>query len=78
MSIILLDTTVASLLHPKKKSNISRVDYEVHMIGNILALSFQSIAELWAWAEENNWGDKQKLGLEIFLKSFLMFLMMQT
>ena len=71
MSIVLLDTTVASLLHPKKILNTNRVSYEPHMVGNILALSFQSVAELWSWAEENNWGDKQKLGLETFLHSFL-------
>ena len=71
MSVVLLDTTVASFLHPKKKFNTYRVNYEPHMTGNILGLSFQSVAELWAWAEENNWGDKQKLGLEAFLRSFL-------
>ena len=63
MSTVLLDTTVASLLHPKKKGNTIRSLYEPLMKGKILALSFQSIAELWSWAEENNWGDKplQKL-----------------
>jgi tRNA(fMet)-specific endonuclease VapC len=41
------------------------------MRGQILALSFQSVAELWAWAEENNWGQKQREGLELFLRRFL-------
>ena len=41
------------------------------MEGQILALSFQSVAELWSWAEENNWGSKQRNGLTIFLRRFL-------
>lgn len=41
------------------------------MRGQILALSFQSVAELWSWAEENNWGGKQRDGLTIFLQRFL-------
>ncbi len=71
MSTVLLDTTVASLLHPKKKNNILRAKYEPDMKNKILALSFQSVAELWSWAEENNWGAKQRDGLTVFLQSFL-------
>ena len=71
MSTVLLDTTVASLLHPKKKRSTLRADYEPHMQGQILALSFQSVAELWSWAEENNWGSKQRDGLTIFPQRFL-------
>jgi tRNA(fMet)-specific endonuclease VapC len=41
------------------------------MKGQILALSFQSVAELWAWAEKNNWGEKPRQGLEAFLRRFL-------
>src|SRR6185436_15777629 len=71
MSAVLLDTTVASLLHPKKKRDALRARYEPHMLGQILALSFQTVAELWSWAEENNWGIKQRAGLELFLQKFL-------
>jgi len=71
MSTVLLDTTVASLLHPKKKDDALRAKYERHMEGQILALSFQSIAELWSWAEENNWGSTLRAGFEIFLQKFL-------
>jgi len=71
VSTVLLDTSVASLLHPKKKGSFLRAQYEPHMRGQILALSFQSVAELWAWAEENNWGQKQREGLELFLRRFL-------
>ncbi len=71
MSTVLLDTTVASLLHPKKKNHPLRAKYESHLQGQILALSFQSVAELWSWAEENSWGAQQRDGLTIFLQKFL-------
>jgi len=48
-----------------------RGKYESDMEGQILAVSFQSIAELWAWAEENNWGTMLRAGLGIFLQRFL-------
>ena len=71
MSVVLLDTTVASLLHPKKKNDALRLKYEPHLQGQILALSFQSVAELWSWAEENNWATRQRAGMENFLQKFL-------
>lgn len=71
MSPVLLDTTVASLLHPKKKRDALRARYTPHLQGQILALSFQSVAELWSWAEENNWGIEHRDGLVIFLQKFL-------
>lgn len=71
MSTVLLDTTVASLLHPKKKQDALRAQYEPHMQGQILALSFQTVAELWSWAEDNDWGSKPREGLERFIQRFL-------
>jgi tRNA(fMet)-specific endonuclease VapC len=71
MSTVLLDTTVASLLHPKKNDDPLRTKYERDMEGQILAVSFQTIAELWSCAEENNWGTALRAGLEIFLQKFL-------
>jgi tRNA(fMet)-specific endonuclease VapC len=58
MSVVLLDTTVASLLHPKKKGSYLRDKYEIYMLGQTLALSFQSVAELWHWAEAKQLGRK--------------------
>ncbi len=40
MSTVLLDTTVASLLHPKKTNDELRAQYETHMEGQILAPQF--------------------------------------
>lgn len=71
MSVVLLDTTVASLLHPKKKGSDLREKYVNHMRGQTLALSFQSVAELWQWAEANNWGEQARQGLDAFVRRFL-------
>ncbi len=71
MSVVLLDTSVASLLHPKKKSDELRAKYEPHMRGQTLALSFQTVAELWDWAEANKWGEKARIGLDAFVRRFL-------
>jgi tRNA(fMet)-specific endonuclease VapC len=67
---VLLDTTVASLLHPKKNSTL-RALYEPDMKGKTLALSFQSVGELWSWAEERKWGERERNGLDQFLRRFL-------
>jgi len=71
MSVVLLDTSVASLLHPKKKADPLRAKYEPHMRGQTLALSFQTVAELWDWAEQNNWVAKSREGLDAFIRRFL-------
>jgi len=71
MGKVLLDTTVASLLHPKKKGTELRSKYEPHMRGQTLALSFQTVAELWNWAEANNWGERARNGLDAFVRRFL-------
>lgn len=71
MSVVLLDTTVASLLHPKKKVDAVRAQYAPHMHGQTLALSFQSVAELWDWAEANHWGETARRGLDAFIRRFL-------
>jgi len=71
MAVVLLDTSVASLLHPKKKNSELREKYAPHMRGQTLALSFQSVAELWSWAEANGWGEKARQGLDAFIRRFL-------
>ncbi len=71
MDAVLLDTSVVSLLHPKKRGNPLLARYQAHITGKVLALSFQSVAELWSWAEENGWGEKQRAGMEDFLRKFL-------
>ena len=71
MSVVLLDTTVASFLHPKKTGMELTERYRYHMRGRTLALSFQSAAELWHWAEVREWGEKARRGLDAFIRRFL-------
>jgi predicted nucleic acid-binding protein len=68
---VLLDTSVVSLLHPKKRASEVTAKYEPHMRGQTLALSFQIVAELWDWAEANDWGSKAKEDLDAFIRRFL-------
>jgi predicted nucleic acid-binding protein len=69
--VVLLDTTVLTFLHPRKRDSSERKLYEPHMKGKTLALSFQTIAEQWDWAENNNWGEASRKELDAFLKKFL-------
>jgi len=71
MGVVLLDTSVASLLHPKKKGSDLREKYAPHMRGQTLGLSFQTVAELWGWAEANKWEEKSRQGLDAFIQRFL-------
>ena len=41
------------------------------MRNRILALSFQSVAELWHWAETRGWGEQARNDLDVFLRRFL-------
>lgn len=69
--VVLLDTSVASLLHPKKKDSQERSFYDPHMKGKNLALSFQSVAELHEWAENNRWTKPKRRELDAFIRRFL-------
>ena len=71
MSTVLLDTTVASLLHPRKKNDSLRERYAPHMTNQTLALSFQSVGELWHWAEHRKWNETSRRGLDAFVRRFL-------
>lgn len=71
MSFVLLDTSIVSLLHPRRRESDLLEIYAAHMAKQTLTLSFQSVAELWRWAESREWGDEARHGLDIFIKQFL-------
>jgi len=71
MNIVLLDTSVASLFHYKKRNSARRALFQPHVAGKIHAVSFQTVAELWKWALKSNWGEKEKERLDLFVKNFL-------
>jgi tRNA(fMet)-specific endonuclease VapC len=68
---LLLDTVIASLLHPRKRNSSRRLLYEPHLTGEILALSFQTVAELYQWAEQNKWGVSARSTLDQFIARFV-------
>ena len=71
MPSALLDTSVASLFIPGRKERPERSYYEPRLKGHTLALSFQSVAELWRMGEKNQWRSKRREALESFLQRFL-------
>lgn len=60
----LLDTSVASLLHPRKARLPLRDAYAPDLNGKTLTVSFQSVAELYFWAERNGWGPAARAELD--------------
>jgi tRNA(fMet)-specific endonuclease VapC len=72
MATVLLDTTVASLLHPRRAGSTLRALYASDMQDRTLAISFQTVAELWSWAEENRWGTPARAALDAFIAQFLL------
>ncbi len=68
MGYIVLDTDVFSYLF-KKDSRGER--YRPHLEGQTLCISFQTVAELYQWAEMNDWSDKRRKQLQEGLRNFV-------
>jgi len=67
MNQIVLDTDVWSFLFKRD----SRAElYRAHLERNTLYISFQTVAELYQWAETNNWGEGRWAQLVDWLKRF--------
>jgi tRNA(fMet)-specific endonuclease VapC len=71
MTLVLLDTSVASLFLPHRARGAVRALYEPHLVGNTLALSFQSVAEIWKLAVKNRWSRRRHEELDAFLRRFI-------
>jgi tRNA(fMet)-specific endonuclease VapC len=71
MAIVLLDTTVASFLHSRKQQSLYRAAYEPHLRDNLLAMSFQTVAELFLWAEQSKWSVRQRAALDDVIRQFV-------
>lgn len=71
METFLLDTNIASLLHPQKQNSLLYSQYSSMLLGKSLAISFQTEAELWSWGFENNWGLTRIRNLEQFISQFI-------
>jgi tRNA(fMet)-specific endonuclease VapC len=56
MELILVDTSVLSFI---EKADTRAELYKPHLIGRQTALAFMTVAELYRWAIQRNWGDKR-------------------
>jgi predicted nucleic acid-binding protein len=70
MATLLVDTNVASFIYPFKNSP-DRPRYESTLRDNVLAISFQTVAELLQWGEINKWGPRRRAGLDQFIDGFV-------
>ena len=68
MAILVVDTDVWSYLY---KGRDEAKLYEPHLQGNILVISFQSLAELLRWALTAAWGEKRRKNLESRLQNYV-------
>src|SRR5215210_4769039 len=65
---LVLDTDVCSfLLKRDTRAELYRPDLQ----GRRLCLSFQTVAELYRWAEERNWGEERRRRLEETLRNYV-------
>lgn len=65
---ILLDTDICSFLF---KQDTRAAAYRNLVEGNLLCLSFQSVAELYQWAYLRNWGEARRARLQDWLHYFV-------
>ena len=65
MDVILLDTNIVSFI---LKGDTRASDYEMHLKGRQLAISFMTVAELYQWAAVRKWGERRQDQLTQTLK----------
>lgn len=64
---MILDTNIISYIYKRDtRANL----YEAHLTGQTLFVSFMTVAELYRWPIEKNWGEPKKQGLVQFMKNF--------
>ncbi len=61
---VVLDTSVVSLLHPANRETQIREHYKAEIQGKHWVVSFQSVAELYRWADERHWGQYRRDDLD--------------
>lgn len=66
MDVIPLDTNIVSFV---LKGDTRAADYESHLNGQHLTISFMTVAELYQWAATRKWGTRRREQLTQSLKS---------
>lgn len=64
---VAVDTSVLSLI---LKGDTRAADYLPHLEGRVGVLSFVTLAELYRWPEERDWGPRRRAELSRFLEPF--------
>lgn len=67
MDVVLLDTNIVSFL---LKGDSRARSYAPHLRGQILAISFMTVAELFQWAFVHDWGARRMSQLEASLQNY--------
>jgi len=65
---LVVDTSVVSYLF---KRHTLAAEYRPHLEGNLLGLSFMSVAELYRWPLERGWGEVRLAALKEHLKDYV-------
>ena len=67
MKQLLVDTSVISYL--LKKHSLAPLYWEI-LKGNILGISFMTVAELYRWPMERNWSERRIAALRLHLRGY--------
>ena len=70
MATVVVDTCVLSFLH---KNHENADLYRPHLENRLKVISFMTVAELYRWAIERNWGEYQKAKLDERLKDYFVY-----
>ncbi|MGE0200920.1 MAG: type II toxin-antitoxin system VapC family toxin [Candidatus Melainabacteria bacterium] len=65
---LLIDTNVISFI---LKGDTRAARYSSQLVGNALAISFMTLAELDRWAIAHRWGERKKAQLDHYLTQFV-------
>jgi len=67
MATVVVDTCVVSFLH---KNHENAQLYQLHLEGNLKVISFMTLAELYRWTVESDWGERRIAELETRLEDY--------
>lgn len=67
MEIVVVNTDVVSFLFKKDSRAVS---YAAHLAGKDMIISFMTVAELWQWASQKNWGETKRRRLSEHIQDF--------
>lgn len=65
-----VDTDVVSLLF---KGDTRADAFSTHLVGELLVVSFMTVAELYRWALVRNWGEARRVRLQQHLRNFVVY-----